>query len=154
MAKELSEFEKAFKAARKEQGAGGTFEFKGKKYSTNTAEDVAKKRRSQDESDATERLRGMSPRMKAKGIEAEEPKLGPVRRPTFEESRKRPTNIRWSGSTKKEDVEANMPTGQPSFPDLPKGLKKGGKVTKKPQVKKYARGGGIESRGKTKGRFV
>ena len=29
-----------------------------------------------------------------------------------------------------------------------KGMKKGGKV------KKYARGGGIESRGKTKGRFI
>lgn len=35
-------FGEAFKKARKEQGAGGTFTWEGKKYSTNTAEDKAK----------------------------------------------------------------------------------------------------------------
>lgn len=37
--KSLSEFETAFAKARKEQGAGGTFEFKGKTYSTDRADD-------------------------------------------------------------------------------------------------------------------
>ena len=37
--KESSEFEKAFASARKEQGAGGEFEFKGKKYSTARKDD-------------------------------------------------------------------------------------------------------------------
>jgi len=39
--KGLSPFGEAFKAARKEQGAGGTFTFNGKKYSTNRADDAA-----------------------------------------------------------------------------------------------------------------
>jgi hypothetical protein len=38
-AKKPSSFGEAFKAARKEQGAGGTFTFNGKKYSTNRADD-------------------------------------------------------------------------------------------------------------------
>ncbi len=157
--RELSEFEKAFAAARKEQGAGGTFEFKGKKYSTDTAEDKAKSRRKQYEADAVERLRGMTPRMKARDIEVDEPKMPSVRRPTFAESRERPTNIRLFGKTNPEDIRAKMPTGEPGLPPLPrKGLKSGG------SVKKYASGGsvgsaskradGLAKKGKTKGRFV
>ena len=37
-----SDFSKAFAAARKEKGAGKTFTFKGKSYSTNYASDAVK----------------------------------------------------------------------------------------------------------------
>jgi hypothetical protein len=39
----MSKFGEAFKAARKAQGAGGVFEFGGKKYNTNFKEEVAAK---------------------------------------------------------------------------------------------------------------
>ena len=198
MAKELSDFGKAFAAARKTQGAGGTFEYKGKKYSTRRADDedvavsASKKnyksdaKADADDADTIKRLAGRSlgPRVMGPSIEAEEPELGRTRRPTFKESRERPTNIRMFGSSNRESMRANMPTGRLPLPPLPKGMKKGGamkeskmmvkkeieffkkkgapksmikheeKEAKGKTVKKYARGGGIESKGKTRGKFV
>ena len=41
-------FEKKFKEERKKQGAGGTFTFRGKKYTTNYASEVEKKPKKKD----------------------------------------------------------------------------------------------------------
>ena len=48
-------FEKKFKAERKKQGAGGTFMFRGKKYTTDYASEVKKKSKKKKESGAVEK---------------------------------------------------------------------------------------------------
>ena len=160
MAKELSDFQKAFAAARKEQGAGGTFEYNGKKFSTRRADDkdvtvsASKKfpnkenyksdaKADADDADTLKRVARANPQIagtapfRRKEIDAEEPKPAfSTRRPTFEESRARPTNIRMFGSSDRERMRANMPTGEPSLPPLPKGMKKGGKVEPTAMMKK------------------
>jgi len=143
--RELSEFEKAFAAARKEQGAGGTFEFKGKKYSTDTAEDKAKRNSKEvtvtaqrDDKDKYNRAYARN-RMASAGQDFE--KLSP-------RDQKYVTDA-FSREPKKFVTDSTQ---------VSSGMKRGG------SVKKYAKGGsvgsaskradGLAKKGKTKGRFV
>jgi hypothetical protein len=144
VAKELSDFGKAFAAARKAQGAGGTFEYKGTKYSTRRADDedvtvsASKKfpnkenyksdaKAAADDADTLKRTAGsMTPRMRAQDIEAEEPK-----RPRF--------GARESGRRERMEEKGYVwdVRKQEYLPPLPKGMKKGGAMKEsKMMVKK------------------
>lgn len=143
MAKELSDFQKAFAAARKAQGAGGTFEYKGKKFSTRRADDkdvtvsASKKfpnkenyksdaKADADDADTLKRVARANPQIAG---------TAPFRRKEIDAGDMPSPRIR----TTREDLRAKNPLG---------GFKKGGKVVN------MARGGGVESKGKTKGRVV
>jgi hypothetical protein len=131
----------SFGAAFKRNRAGGnkTFMWRGKKYTT----DVAGPKATQDSTSGgpPTRARRDSPKSEWSGaIDTERKFSGTPSRMT--------SLLRDTASGSPMGIRRSMGASEPeSRKDWPK-LKKGGKV------KKYARGGGIESRGKTKGRFV
>lgn len=76
----LSSFEQAFAKARREQGAGGEFEFGGKKYSTNYANETAPRKMTESEQDKeSEKGKGI-----AKGLSALSNMLKPAERGSLE----------------------------------------------------------------------
>ena len=134
-------FKEAFAAARKD--GGKTFEWNGKKYTTELAGEKKSAPRATDTGDETARLRSRATEAKPKY----ETPYDRMNRKNAEEAAARPSVIDRISSriAKGREAAASIKSGE--------GMKCGGKV------KGYAKGGttrgdGIAQRGKTKGRMV
>ena len=149
MAKELSDFQKAFAAARKAQGAGGEFEYKGTKYSTRRADDKdvtvsASKKFPNKENYKSDAKADADDAATVKRVAAANPQIGgtaPFRRKEIEAETPKPPRFskredaghrgRMEGLGFKWDL-GNQDYRRPQ----PEGMKKGGKVEPKAMMKK------------------
>jgi hypothetical protein len=162
--KELSAFEKAFAAARKEKGPNAVFEFNGKKYTTARADD---KKELDELPEVVVKERG-----KAASMEKEDEKMARAQRLLRATNAKRGITEEGAAPTAgrgfRPDADAGAFMGYGRNTDLSRA---GGKsapgyypMRKGGGVKKYAAGGSVSSaskradgcamKGKTKGRFV
>jgi hypothetical protein len=141
--KEMSAFEKAFAAARKEKGSNATFEFNGKKYTTARADDKPAPKGVAREIDRPDYFPSGNTVAYNKSAKMEEPPKAPAK------------DLGKAASWEKEDEK--MARAQ-RLVRAASAMRRGG------SVKKYAAGGSVGSaskradgcamKGKTKGRFV
>ena len=129
-ASEPASFKEAFAAARKEKGAGGTFTWNGKKFTTNYASDKPK----------TEEVVVSASRLTPKNDKSPRVSAGPSDEKLAKVSR---------------TLNAPRKTVRPEYQDAVDRAGRGfrGSATGA-SMKKFARGGGIEIRGKTRGKFI
>lgn len=134
-----SEFGKAFAAARK--AGDKTFEFKGKKYTTETRDDVVRKRNEAAgrNSTAGEKTATTKAREYTEGLAKQERAEEKRRQAPIDAQNQRDKMANASRAASKADIQRRNQEEMLNNRDFPPDLAAGGKV------KKYARGGGIYS---------
>lgn len=150
--KEMSAFEKAFAAARKEKGPNATFEFNGKKYTTARADDKPAPKGVARESDRPDYFPSGNTVAYNKSAKMEEPPKAPAK------------DLGKAVSWEREDAKMARAQRLLRAANAKRGIVEEGAMRRGGSVKKYAAGGSVGSaskradgcamKGKTKGRFV